>query len=117
MGRQSYVGWRWQVRSVHALEMARRLIFLGTTALVVGIGLFAIVASEARLALLTLGLRAVAWGWWLTTLLPARPISVGELRAAATAAFVVCVGSAVLIPRHARCANARPRPASARRIA
>jgi hypothetical protein len=83
--------------------MLRRLVYLMAFVLVGMSLLVAVAFQELRLGFTSLA-AAIAFGcWWVARRLPARPVSMLELRAAAVMTFVLGVAVAVIIPSTRNC--------------
>ena len=78
--------------------MLRRLVYVATFVVVGLLLLVAIAIPEVRLGFFALAMAIVFGVWWVTRRLPARPMSIRELRTDAAMALIVGVGLAVLIP-------------------
>jgi MFS superfamily sulfate permease-like transporter len=78
--------------------MLRRLVYVATFVVVGLLLLVAIPIPEVRLGFFALAMAIVFGAWWVTRRLPARSMSIRELRTDAVIALIVGVGLAVSIP-------------------
>lgn len=83
--------------------MLRRLVFVGAFVLVGLMLLIAVVLPDLRIGFMSLAAAIVAGCWWVARRLPARPMSILELRADAVVTFVVGVAFAMIVPSTLDC--------------
>ena len=76
----------------------RRLVYLAAFALLVVVLLTAVVIPEVRLGFTTLAAAIAVGAWWVARRLPARPMSIRELRIAGVLVLVAGLAIAILIP-------------------
>lgn len=93
--------------------MLRRLIYVATFVIVGLLLLLAVAVPEVRVGFVSLALAIGFGAWWMARRLPARPMSIHELRVDAALALILGVGLALLIPSTRVLCDCPPRNAPA----